>query len=36
MGATALDITGKTVNVVIEEMEAAQLPKVRDSVVPLF
>lgn len=32
MEATALDITGKTVNVDIKEMEAAQLPKVTDSV----
>ena len=32
MQATSLDIVDKSVNVEIEEMEAAQIPKVRDSV----
>lgn len=32
MEATVLDITEKTINVDIKEMEAAQVPKVRDSV----
>ena len=32
MDATALDIVSKKVNVTIREMEAAQLPKVLDSV----